>query len=88
MSQTIPQRISGVVKPDGDYVLSILKSNMGKPQCLRFFFEYPAEAGLGHLFIHISAMVIRSRHLEGEPTPVAVETNDIEEWTKSYLESS
>ncbi len=75
-------RISGVVKPDGDYVLSILKSNMGKPQCLRFFFEYPAEAGLGH-FIHTykcDGNPIPS--FEGEPTPVAVETNDIEEWTK------
>ncbi len=75
-------RISGVVKPDGDYVLSILKSNMGKPQCLRFFFEYSAEAGLGH-FIHTykcDGNPIPS--FEGEPTPVAVETNDIEEWTK------
>lgn len=74
-------RISGVVKPDGDYILSILKSNMGKPQCLRFFFEYPAEAGLGH-FIHTykcDGNPIPS--FEGEPTPVAVETNDIEEWT-------
>lgn len=44
-------RISGVVKPNGDYNLSILKSNMGKPECLRYFFEYPAQAGLGH-FIH------------------------------------
>ena len=74
-------RISGVVKPNGDYVLSILKSNMGKPQCLRFFYEYPAEAGLGH-FIHTykcDGNPIPS--FEGEPTPVAVETNDIEEWT-------
>lgn len=74
-------RISGVVKPDGDYVLSILKSNMGKPQCLRFFFEYPAEAGLGH-FIHTykcDGNPIPS--FEGEPTPVAVEADAIDEWT-------
>ena len=74
-------RISGVVKPNGDYVLSILKSNMGKPQCLRFFFEYPAEAGLGH-FIHTykcDGNPISS--FEGEPTPVAVESNEIDEWT-------
>ena len=44
-------RISAVLKPNGDYNMSILKSNMGKPQCLRFYFEYPADAGLGH-FIH------------------------------------
>lgn len=74
-------RISGVVKPNGDYVLSILKSNMGKPQCLHFFFEYPAEAGLGH-FIHTykcDGNPIPS--FEGEPTPVAVEANEIDEWT-------
>ncbi len=74
-------RISGVVLPNGDYKLSILKSNMGKPECLRFFFEYVADAGLGH-FIHTykcDGNPIPS--FEGEPTPVAVETNDIDEWT-------
>ena len=46
-------RISGVVKPDGSYNLSILKSLDGDPACCcRYFYEYdrPA-AGLGH-FIH------------------------------------
>lgn len=74
-------RISGVVKPNGDYNLSILKSNMGKPQCLRFFFEYPAEAGLGH-FIHTykcDGDPIPS--FEGEPTPVEIVTNDIDVFT-------
>ena len=74
-------RISGVVKPNGDYVLSILKSNMGKPQCLRFFFEYPAEAGLAH-FIHTykcDGDPIPS--FEGEPVSVSVDTNDIDEFT-------
>lgn len=74
-------RISGVLLPNGDYKLSILKSNMGKPECLRFFFEYKADAGLGH-FIHTykcDGDPIPS--FEGEPTPVAVETNDIDEWT-------
>lgn len=74
-------RISGVVLPNGDYKLSILKSNMGKPECLRFFFEYSADAGLGH-FIHTykcDGDPIPS--FEGEPKPVSVETNDIDEWT-------
>lgn len=74
-------RISGVVLPNGDYKLSILKSNIGKPECLRFFFEYSADAGLGH-FIHTykcDGDPIPS--FEGEPKPVAVETNDIDEWT-------
>lgn len=80
-------RISGVVKPNGDYVLSILKSNMGEPECLRFFFEYPARAGLGH-FIHTykcNGSPIPS--FEGEPVPVAVETNDIDEFTSRIWEN-
>lgn len=74
-------RISAVLKPDGDYNMSILKSNMGKPQCLRFYFEYPADAGLGH-FIHTykcDGNPIPS--YEGEPTPVAVGNDDIDAWT-------
>ena len=54
---------------------------MGKPQCLRFFFEYPAEAGLAH-FIHTykcDGDPIPS--FEGEPVPVSVDTNDIDEFT-------
>jgi len=46
-------RISGVVKPNGAYNLSILKSLDGDPACCcRYFYEYdrPA-AGVGH-FIH------------------------------------
>ncbi|MCC8072968.1 MAG: IMP cyclohydrolase [Clostridiales bacterium] len=73
-------RISAVIKPDGDYNMSILKSNMGKPQCLRFFFEYPAEAGLGH-FIHTykcDGDPIPS--FEGEPTPVKID-GDIDSFT-------
>lgn len=73
-------RISGVLKPNGDYVLSILKSNMGKPDCLRFFFEYPAENGIGH-FIHTykcDGNPIPS--FEGEPVPVKIE-GDIDLFT-------
>jgi IMP cyclohydrolase len=46
-------RISGVVKPDGSYNLSILKSLDGDPACCcRYFYEYDApQAGAGH-FIH------------------------------------
>ena len=74
-------RISAVVKQNGDYNMSILKSNMGKPQCLRFFFEYPASAGLGH-FLHTyrcDGNPIPS--FEGEPTPVAIDIDDIDEFT-------
>lgn len=43
-------RISGVVRPDGGYVLSILKSADGDPSvCQRFFYEYSsAMPGAAH----------------------------------------
>ncbi|MCD8146147.1 MAG: IMP cyclohydrolase [Clostridiales bacterium] len=46
-------RISGVVKPDGSYNLSILKSADGDPSCCcRYFYEYGAPiAGEGR-FLH------------------------------------
>jgi len=46
-------RISGVMKPDGSYNLSILKSLDGDPSCCcRYFFEYNNPVpGVGH-FIH------------------------------------
>lgn len=73
-------RISAVVKADGNYNLSILKSNVGMPQCIRFFYEYPAVAGLGH-FIHTykcDGNPIPS--FEGEPTPVEID-GDIDAFT-------
>lgn len=73
-------RISAVVKENGDYSLSILKSNMGAPQCVRYFFEYPATAGVGH-FIHTykcDGDPIPS--FEGEPTPVEID-GSIDEFT-------
>lgn len=79
-------RISGVVKENGDYVLSILKSNMGKPQCVRQFFEYPATAGIGH-FIHTykcDGDPIPS--FEGEPEVVEIDGN-IDEFTSMVWEN-
>ena len=73
-------RISGIMKENGNYNLSILKSNCGEPECVRYFFEYPARAGLGH-FIHTykcDGNPIPS--FEGEPTPVKIE-GDIDEFT-------
>ncbi len=73
-------RISAVVKADGGYNMSILKSNLGRPQCIRFFYEYPGTAGQGH-FIHTykcDGNPIPS--FEGEPTPVEID-GDIDEFT-------
>ena len=45
-------RISGLLAGDGSYKMSILKSADAEgTACARFFYEYPAIAGLGH-FIH------------------------------------
>ena len=56
-------RISGVMKPDGSYNLSILKSQDGNPSCCcRYFFEYDAPVpGVGH-FIH-------TYQSDGDPLP-------------------
>ena len=73
-------RISGVVKPNGSYNLSILKSLDGDPSCAcRYFFEYDAPAaGVGH-FIHTyerDGDPLPS--FEGEPRRVAVTAPDAE----------
>ncbi len=73
-------RISGVVKPDGAYNLSILKSLDGDPSCAcRYFYEYDApKAGTGH-FIHTyegDGSPLPS--FEGEPRRVAVTAPDAE----------
>ena len=68
------------MKENGNYNLSILKSNCGEPECVRFFYEYPARRGLGH-FIHTykcDGNPIPS--FEGEPTPVEI-NSDIDEFT-------
>ena len=56
-------RISGMVRPDGSYRLSILKSADGDPACCqRFFFEYDAPiAGQGHF--------ISTYEIDGDPLP-------------------
>ena len=73
-------RISGVVKPDGSYSLSILKSLDGDPSCAcRYFYEYDApKAGVGH-FIHTyerDGDPLPS--FEGEPRRAAITAPDAE----------
>ena len=67
-------RISGLVRPDGSYILSILKSMDGDPFCCcRSFFDYESPVpGVGH-FIH----TYRSDgdplpSFDGEPKPCAI----------------
>ncbi|MCL2391435.1 MAG: IMP cyclohydrolase [Oscillospiraceae bacterium] len=56
-------RISGLIKPDGSYALSILKTSNGNPNCCnRYFYEYSsAMPELGHF--------ISTYQTDGEPLP-------------------
>ena len=74
-------RISAVIKPNGDYNMSILKSNMGQPQCVRFFFEYPAMAGVGHFLHTYECDGDPIPSFEGEPTPIAIDIDNIDDFT-------
>ena len=76
-------RISGIQAGDGSYKMSILKA--ADPEgnaCARYFWEYPATAGLGH-FLHTYVCdgnpVIPT--FQGEPERVAIE-GDIDSFTQ------
>ena len=75
-------RISGLLAGDGSYKMSILKAADAEGSaCARFFYEYPAIAGLGH-FIHTYVCdgnpVIPT--FQGEPERVAID-DDIDAFT-------
>ena len=77
-------RISGIQAGDGSYKMSILKAADAEGNgCARFFYEYPATAGLGH-FLHTYVCdgnpVIPT--FQGEPERVATE-NDIDVFTNA-----
>lgn len=75
-------RISGLLAGDGSYKMSILKAADAEgTACARFFYEYPALAGLGH-FIHTYVCdgnpVIPT--FQGEPERVVID-GDIDIFT-------
>ena len=81
-------RISGIQAGDGSYKMSILKAADAEGiACARFFYEYPATAGLGH-FLHTYVCdgnpVIPT--FQGEPERVNIPA-DIEAFTKELWES-
>ena len=82
-------RISGILNThDGSYKMSILKAADAEGSaCARFFYEYPAIAGLGH-FIHTYVCdgnpVIPT--FQGEPERVALE-NDIDSFAEMLWEN-
>ena len=65
-------RISGVLKPDGSYNLSILKTAGGDPSCCqRFFFEYDTPVpGAGHFISTYLTAGDPLPSFEGEPCRV------------------
>lgn len=73
-------RISGLVKPDGSYNLSILKSLDGDEGCCcRYFYEYDApKAGVGHLIHTYQGDGDPLPSFEGEPVRVALTAPDAE----------
>ena len=77
-------RISGVVKPDGSYNLSILKSMDGDPACCcRYFFEYDSPiAGTGHFIHTYQENLDPLPSFQGEPRRVAIGAADARSWAE------
>ncbi|USF25679.1 hypothetical protein N510_000591 [Firmicutes bacterium ASF500] len=82
-------RISGVMKPDGTYNLSILKSLDGDPSCCcRYFFEYDApSAGAGHFIHTYQENLDPLPSFEGEPRRVAIDAKDARSWAEQLWSS-
>ena len=82
-------RISGVVKPDGSYNLSILKSMDGDPSCCcRYFFEYDAPiAGAGHFISTYQGDGSPLPSFEGEPRRVAITADTAKAWAEELWTS-
>ena len=81
-------RISGIQASDGSYKMSILKAADSEGHhCARFFWEYPATAGLGH-FLHTYVCdgnpVIPT--FQGEPEQVSIPA-DIDVFTQELWEN-
>lgn len=85
-------RISGILnleKDDFTYKMSILKSTNGNANAAqRFFYEYQPVNGLAH-FIHTYKMDGSPRipSFEGEPKPVALENESIDDFTANLWNS-
>ena len=73
-------RISGVVKPNGSYDLSILKSLDGDPSCTcRYFYEYDTPIpGVGHFIHTYQSDGDPLPSFEGEPRRVDITASDAE----------
>ena len=82
-------RISGVMKPDGTYTLSILKSLDGDPSCCcRYFFEYDHPlCGVGHLIHTYQDNSEPLPSFEGEPRRVTISAQSAQSWAEDIWAS-
>ncbi len=82
-------RISGMVRPDGSYRLSILKSADGDPACCqRFFFEYDTPiAGQGHFISTYETDGNPLPSFQGAPKTVAVGGESLKDFGDGLWES-
>ncbi len=71
-------RVSGLLRPDGAYLLSILKAQGGKPDCCeRFYYTYDSPtAGLGHFISTYEGFGSPLPSFHGEPVAVALAEAD------------
>jgi len=71
-------RISGLVEPDGNYSLSILKTAGGDPAyCCRYFFEYSAPVpGSGRFISTYKSDGNPPPSFDGEPIPVGIDVDN------------
>ena len=81
-------RISGILRPDGSYELSILKSLDGDPACcVRSFFRYDApKPGVGHLIHTYQGDGNPLPSFRGEPRAVAL-SGEIDQLTQQLWDS-
>lgn len=82
-------RISGMVKPDGSYCLSILKSLDGDASCAcRSFFEYAApKAGTGHFISTYVGFGSPIPSFTGEPVLTELTAKTAQELAESIWEN-
>ena len=82
-------RISGVLKPDGSYNLSILKSMDGDPSCCcRYFFEYDNPVpGTGHFIHTYQENLDPLPSFQGEPRRVSINAADAQTWAQTLWDS-
>ncbi len=78
-------RVSGIVKADGSYDLSILKSLDGDDSCsCRYFYEYDApQAVTGHFISTYVGFENPIPSFQGEPVSVGVEAGSAQEFAES-----